>query len=134
VRLPDGQQRAIELPAIALAARRAQMAPESEEDDAPQWQWTMGEDGIAVLTMPGWALWNSKWDWKAWLDERLDSLAGARGLVVDIRDTEGGQDCSDAILARLIHEPFEPADIEPPHAPSHVPPLPPGAEDAMKRG
>ena len=112
VRLPDGQQRAIELPAIALAARRAQMAPDAKEDDAPQWHWTMREDGIAVLTMPGWALWNSKWDWKAWLDERLDSLSGARGLVIDIRDNEGGEDCGDMILARLIDAPFEPPKIE----------------------
>lgn len=112
VRLPDGRQRTLELPALALAARRAQMAPEAKEDDAPQWQWTLREDGIAVLTMPGWALWNSKWDWKAWLDERLDSLSGARGLVIDLRDNEGGEDCGDAILARLIDAPFEPPKIE----------------------
>ena len=112
VRLPGGQQRAIELPAVALAARRAQMAPSPAEDDAPQWQWTMRDDGIAVLTMPGWALWNSKWDWKAWLDARLDSLSGARGLVIDIRGNEGGEDCGDAILARLIDTPFEPPKIE----------------------
>ncbi|WP_037501712.1 dicarboxylate/amino acid:cation symporter [Sphingomonas jaspsi] len=30
-------------------------------------------------------------------------------------------------------DPIEPADIEPPHAPSHMPPLPPGAEDSLKR-
>ena len=30
-------------------------------------------------------------------------------------------------------DPIEPADIEPPHAPSHQPALPPGAEDEMKR-
>lgn len=112
VRLPDGQERTLELPAIALAARRAQMAPDAKEDDAPQWHWTMREDGIAVLTMPGWALWNSKWDGKAWLDERLDSLSGARGLVIDIRDNEGGEDCGDAILARLIDAPFAPAQVE----------------------
>jgi len=112
VQLPDGQRRSVELPAIALAARRAQMGPEPKQDDAPQWQWTMREDGVAVLTMPGWALWNSKWDWKAWLDERLDTLSGARGLVIDIRGNEGGEDCGDAILARLIDAPFEPPKVE----------------------
>lgn len=30
-------------------------------------------------------------------------------------------------------DPMEPADVEPPHAPSHVPPPPPGAEDLLKR-
>jgi hypothetical protein len=52
--------------------------------------------------MPGWAMWNSTWDWRSWLEERLDSLTGARGLVIDIRENEGGDDCGDPIIARLI--------------------------------
>jgi C-terminal processing protease CtpA/Prc len=51
-------------------------------------------------------MWNSKWDWRAWLAERLDSLADARGLVIDIRANEGGDDCGDPILARLIDRPI----------------------------
>lgn len=79
--------------------------------DQPIWQWTIGTDGIAVLTMPGWALYDSKWDWQTWLDDRLTSLKGAKGLIVDLRENEGGNDCGNAILARLTG-----LDIVPPKA------------------
>lgn len=65
LRATDGAERRLVLPAIGLAARQAQMAPESASKDAPRWQWAVRPDGVAVLTMPGWALWGSKWDWKA---------------------------------------------------------------------
>jgi C-terminal processing protease CtpA/Prc len=54
-----------------------------------------------VLNMDGWALYNSTWKWEAWLNDRLDSLKGAKGLVVGIRENEGGLDCGDILLARL---------------------------------
>lgn len=111
VRTPDGATRALEVPAIALPARRSQM-PADPDPAAPAWQWTQRDDGIAVLTMPGWAMWNSQWDWKAWLDARLDGARDARGLVVDLRDNEGGEDCGDRLLARLIDRPFEPPRVE----------------------
>jgi hypothetical protein len=87
---------------ITWAERKAFIKQaDSSNSDRPIWDWTMRPDGIAILKMDGWALYNSKWDWQAWLDERLDSLKGAKGLVVDIRENEGGLDCGDVILARL---------------------------------
>ena len=112
VRLPDGQRRALAVPAIGLAARRAQMAAGAASKAEPQWQWTMRPDGIAVLTMPGWAVWDGEWDWKSWLGDRLDSLDAANGLIVDIRDNEGGADCGDVILARMIEKDYVPARLE----------------------
>lgn len=97
VRLPDGRRRRIVSAATSLAARRA-LQPAKRDIE---WDWTMRPDGIAVLTMPGWAMYDSKWDWQAWLDERLTSLSGAKGLIIDLRDNEGGNDCGDMILARL---------------------------------
>lgn len=92
-----------ELPALTLKARQAFQPPQSERNSTtPLWSWVMRPDGIALLTMPGWAVYNSKWDWQAWLTERLDSLSGAKGLIIDLRDNEGGNDCGDPILARLI--------------------------------
>lgn len=110
VRLPDGHRATRELPAIGLAERRAQMVARDYRGDQPVWDWTMRPDGIAVLTMPGWALYNSKWDWRGWLDARLDSLSGAKGLIVDLRENEGGNQCGDLLLARLAERdlPFPP--------------------------
>jgi len=111
-RRSDGRRVAVELPAIDLTRRRAQMIQRDYRGDGPVWDWTIRPDGIAVLTMPGWALYDSKWDWRSWLDARLDSLTGAKGLVVDLRENEGGQDCGDALLARLIRTPIEPPAAE----------------------
>jgi hypothetical protein len=74
---------------------------DSSNSDKPIWDWTMRPDAIAVLKMDGWALYNTKWDWQTWLNERLDSLKDAKGLIVDIRENEGGLDCGDLILSRL---------------------------------
>lgn len=90
-----------DVPALTMAERQAMSGIATPDRDAPQWQWTMRDDGIAVLRMDGWALYNSRWDWRGWLNGRLDSLSGARGLIIDIRRNEGGLDCGDAILARL---------------------------------
>ncbi len=72
------------------------------EDDGPQWTFAM-QGGAGVLTMPNWALYDSKWDWRAWLDARMaDLAANAKGLIVDVRGNEGGLDCGNDIIARLI--------------------------------
>ncbi len=102
VRLPDGTKATRTAPAIGLSARRAQMPPLAATKDGPIWDWTVRPDGVVVLTMPSWALYNSKWDRRAWLTARLDSLGDAKGLVIDLRDNEGGNDCGSMILARLI--------------------------------
>jgi hypothetical protein len=109
---PGGRRREFALPAIGLKARQAMMTGTEVKGDAPLWQWAMRPDGVAVLRMPGWAIWDSKWDWKGWLTERLDSLSGAKGLVVDLRDNEGGADCGDPILARLINRTWTPPALQ----------------------
>lgn len=101
VRLPGASEDLmIDVPTFSLAQRRSFIAAPGSRDE-PAWDWQMRGDGIAVLTMDGWALYDSKWDWQSWLGDRLDSLKGAKGLVVDIRENEGGLDCGDFILSRL---------------------------------
>ena len=107
IRTPDRRERNVTVPAIALAARRAAMSPAALSDEAPTWTWTMRADGIALLTMPGWAVYDAKWNWRDWLDVRLASLSGATGLVIDLRGNEGGVNCGDHILARLTTRDIE---------------------------
>ncbi len=61
-------------------------------------------DGVGVLTMTTWALYDSDFNWRGFIAAAMDRLVDerARGLVVDIRDNEGGLDCGDQVLARLI--------------------------------
>ncbi|KQM76059.1 peptidase S41 [Sphingomonas sp. Leaf22] len=99
---PDRRELRVALPAIGLAARQATMTRVREDSDAARWTYHVRPDGVAILDMPGWAMWNSKWDWRSWLSDRLDDAATARGLVIDLRRNEGGDDCGDPILARLI--------------------------------
>lgn len=100
--LPSGKRTAVVLPVISLAERRTQMVAKPETGDAPIWDWTVRPDGVAVLFMPSWVLYNSKWKWEPWLTERLDTLPALKGLVIDLRGNEGGNDCGAPILARLI--------------------------------
>jgi len=72
--------------------------------DANPWRHEVDAEGIHRLTMASWALFNSRFQWEAWLSELMDDLSAsrARGLIVDLRGNEGGQDCGDVILSRLI--------------------------------
>ncbi len=101
--LPDGKRRRLTLPALSLAQRRATMAARDAAKDSPIWSWDRQPDGIVVLTMDSWGAYNSKWDWRTWLDDRLNSLGSAKGLIIDLRNNEGGEDCGDPILARLTN-------------------------------
>ncbi|MGA7159130.1 MAG: S41 family peptidase [Acidobacteriaceae bacterium] len=60
-------------------------------------------NGTAVLSMPTWEVYNTKWDWSAWLNDALDQIVDrhAPSLIVDLRGNEGGNDVGDLILARL---------------------------------
>lgn len=103
-RTPDGRRHYHEFAAFDMQQRRRNLkvvAPEGGTE--PFWTWDM-RDGVAILTMPSWVMYNSRWDWRTWLDQRLDSLSGARGMVIDLRDNEGGNECGNVILSRLAGE------------------------------
>jgi hypothetical protein len=65
-------------------------------------------DRSLYLKMPTWALYDSKWDWKKWLNEQVDSAADnkAPALILDLRGNEGGEDVGNEILAHLIDTPI----------------------------
>ena len=80
----------------------------TSSDDGPSWTLRYDAERNAVLTMPDWALYDSKWDWAGWLERTLDEVveSNAPRLLVDLRRNEGGLDCGDLILARCIDRPL----------------------------
>jgi len=107
-RAPDGAELQTRLPAIDLIARQsARPKATSPQPNAPQWM--VEHDGrTATLTMNGWAVYSSQWDWKAWLDAAFEDLnrRATDRLIIDIRRNEGGLDCGHEIIARLIDTPL----------------------------
>ena len=105
----DPQQRlhSALLPPVSYAARKA-LLPPAPSGDAPLWTWQQDLAGIVTLTMPTWVTYDRKWDWRGWLEQRLGKLAGARGLIIDIRQNEGGTDCGTWLLQRMISQPLRP--------------------------
>ena len=85
--------------------QRRHMAPAAADDSRPDyWRMDFPRTGIARITMPGWAVFNSKWDWRARIDALFEEIAQnrVRGLVIDLRDNEGGLDCGYDLIARLV--------------------------------
>lgn len=102
----DGRRRTTRVAAATLEQRRGQQAiADTARDDGPIW--TIERRGrAAVLTMDSWGLYNSKWDWRGWLNAAVDRLIAEKvpALIVDIRRNEGGEDCGDVLVARLIRD------------------------------
>lgn len=93
--------------AVATAAE-GQRGVAAADDPQFGWRFAIGADGVGLLTMPDWALYQSKWDWRGFIDAAVDALIDgkARGLIVDVRENEGGLDCGDPLLARLVERPI----------------------------
>lgn len=100
-RTPAGKRGTAQMAALTSEQRNTtRHTVETDGTSEPFWTWEM-RGGVAILTMPSWVMYNSKWKWEAWLDERLASLTGAKGLIIDLRENEGGNECGNAVFARL---------------------------------
>lgn len=104
VRLPgQAGESVLEVPALDLAERQStQRKPAAK--DAAKWTLSFPAERTALLTMPDWVMYNTKWDWRGFLDATFAEMKDRRatGLIVDLRENEGGNDCGDEIIARLI--------------------------------
>lgn len=80
--------------------------PREAVADGPGLSWTldMSDPKLALMRMPTWVTYNSRWDWKGWLQGAFESLerSNKQALVIDLRSNEGGTDVGDALLAHLI--------------------------------
>jgi hypothetical protein len=115
LRTPAGVHREVRVGPIDLARRRTTMrvAPDPAPADNPGWR--LEHDGAAaIMTMPTWALYDSTWNWRAWLTAAFEDLGrrGTTALILDLRDNEGGQDCGRHVLSRLIDSPLPLASYE----------------------
>lgn len=109
VRRPDTTTVEVAAPLLTRTERVASRPRPAAEGIA--WTVTVEAGGVRRLTMPTWALYDSPWDWRAWLDAQVDAAiaADAPGLILDLRGNSGGQACGDRLLERVIaHEVIPP--------------------------
>ena len=112
IRLP-GSRRPTRVEADAITFEQ-RIAPIKEREAARKggsdvlFQSKSLDDGSLYIKMPTWALYNRKWDWKHWLQEKMDNAAEAHVplLILDIRGNEGGDDVGNEILPHLIDQPI----------------------------
>lgn len=112
---PDGAhaQRTVRVDALSYAARLA-ARPARTDANGPPWTLDTSDPAFAVLRMPTWALYESTWDWKGFINAAIVELVARRtpALVIDLRGNEGGMDVGDELLRHFISEPLRIADYE----------------------
>jgi acetyl esterase/lipase len=103
---PGAGMQSLRMPAMAAGQRVA--AEGAPRGDKNPWQYREVAPGVGLLHMPTWALYNSKFEWQAYLDRLFGDLAAQKvgDLIIDLRGNEGGDSVGDLILAHLIDRPL----------------------------
>lgn len=103
VRDTNGVAWTTSVPALSYK-QRLSFRPKAAAGSGSPWQLTFPRQGVALLDMPTWAMYNSTWDWHRYLDGVFAKLQArhARSLIIDLRANEGGDDVGNVILAHLV--------------------------------
>jgi Peptidase family S41 len=92
---------------IAVTERERLLTTAGQTPESEEWRFSI-EGDIATLRLPTFALWNSDFDWRAFLQKSFDTLAEKRvpHLIIDLRENEGGDDTiGRALMAHLLTKP-----------------------------
>lgn len=110
---PGDTPEVVEVPCITLEQRRAAYAEKRPEEGL--WRAEKLDDKTTLLSMPGWAFYNTRLPWEKMLNEEFDKLIdqGVTGLILDIRKNEGGLDVGRIIASRITPKPFQPTIYRP---------------------
>ncbi|MCC4617814.1 S41 family peptidase [Xanthomonas campestris pv. asclepiadis] len=97
------KERDVRVHGLNAAQRGAMAAMRSDDSAAPAWHLDLSTPGLAVLQMPTWAVYDSHWDWQAFLARSFTALADREipALVIDLRGNEGGLDVGSVLLGYL---------------------------------
>jgi Peptidase family S41 len=88
--------REVRVAAVTLAQRDAALP-------APGTDWSLSiEGGVARLTLPTFAFWNSRFDWRGFIAQAFERIAGTRALVIDQRRNEGGDSAIGTLLLQHL--------------------------------
>ncbi|MBN6110208.1 S41 family peptidase [Xanthomonas bonasiae] len=111
VQLPgESAARTLRVQGFTPAQRSAMASVRERDSNAPAWTIRMQTPQLAVLNMPDWALYDSAWDWRGFLDSTFADLDTRQvpALVIDLRGNEGGLgEVGDALLAHLTEQPLQ---------------------------
>jgi hypothetical protein len=111
VRGAGRNESSFEVAALTYEQRIAPIAAKlaaSHGGSAPLWSLRFLSPQAALLAMPTWDVYDTKWDWKAFLADafaQLDARRPAR-LVIDLRENEGGSDVGRVLSAHLAGTPL----------------------------
>ncbi len=112
----QGRERTRTVRATSVAARDAALARRGIVPAREDWSFAVDTRSIATLRLPTFAFWNRQFDWKTELD-RVFAVVGSgtvRGLIIDLRDNEGGDDdIGDRLHAWLLTAAFTKPAVTP---------------------
>jgi len=114
--LPPGAKQAVRIRVARMTAAnryaRAHAGEPAVTDSSALWSFAWRDARTAVVRMPTWATYDSRWNWRAWLQDVFIEIAKLPGatLVIDLRGNEGGmEEIGDAVLAHLTAVPLRAA-------------------------